>query len=366
MTAFARVAALPLLLLAAAGASAQTPPPPPLFASTCYPEYQSVFHWLDSDKTTEYSYDLRPLCGVDRFIAYPIPSDPARYWYFYFSLGGNISRQTFSCNPVWTPTYFSGGSFIQSYDNDRPAPTPPPGWPAKDPETGAPLAAPSVPCIVFAHTRPEWDLIDPANPATGGLKLSYLGLTEPASDSFNSCPYSDVYSGERPRKLTVNLLCDPAGSASDIKLVANPNTPTDPSSYYAEVDTCVYELTVSTKAACGSSGDPFDLPCASSSAAMEQQLQAGRPGTNFGYTVLGAVLLGLAQFAIARGALDVAGAALRSAGILKGGGVFGGGIGGGGGGGGGGAGAAAASLSSASATAPESAPFAAKSSYGAL
>ena len=59
---------------------------------------------------------------------------------------------------------------------------------------------------MFAHTRPEFDLIDEANPATGGLRLSYLGLTEPASDKFNACPYSDVYSGPSPRVLRINLI----------------------------------------------------------------------------------------------------------------------------------------------------------------
>ena len=337
-----------LLCLGAASAQSPTPTPPPLRASTCYPEYKSVFHYVDSTKTTEYSYDLRTLCGVDRFIAYPIPSDPSRFWYFYFAIGGNVSRQTFSCNPVWTPTYFSGGSFIQAYDTDRPAPTAPPGWPAKDPETGQPLAGPSFPCIVFAHTRPEWDLIDEANPATGGLRLSYLGLQEPKSDSFNACPFSDVYNGERPRKLTINLLCDPAGSTSDIKFVANPSFPTDPTSFYKEVDTCVYELTVSTKAACGSAGDPFS-PCSAVSAAQQQQLlQAGLPSTNFGFTVLGAVLLAVAQFAIARGAIDVASGALRRAGFLKGG-----------------SGSGVPSSSASAPTSADSTPFATKS-YGGL
>ena len=363
MAAAAAGAAAPLLLLAlAAVVSAQSPTPPPLLASTCYSEYQSVFHWLDSSKSTEYSYDLRSLCGVDRWFAYPIPNtSPSRYWGFYFALGGNISRQTFTCAPTWTPYYFSGGSFIQSYDIDRPVPTAPPGWPGKDPETGAALSGPSYPCIVFAHTRPEWDVLDATNPATGGIRLAYLGLTEPASDSFNSCPYSDVYSGERPRKLTINLLCDPAGSTSDVKYVANPATPGDPTTYFAEVDTCVYELTLSTKAACGSAGDPFDpSPCGASTAAMQQQLQAGLPGTNFGFTVLGMCLLAVAQYAIAKGALDVATTALQRAGVLKGGVGFG--RGGGGGVGGGATSSASASAPSSSA---ESAPLASKS-YGAL
>jgi hypothetical protein len=92
--------ALAALLLTLGSSSAQSPTPPPLKPSTCYPEYQSVFHFVDSTKTTEYSYDLRTLCGVDRWFAYPIPSNPSRFWNFYFAIGGNLSRQTFSCNPL--------------------------------------------------------------------------------------------------------------------------------------------------------------------------------------------------------------------------------------------------------------------------
>ena len=96
----AALSAAAMLLLSLGSSRAQSPTPPPLQASTCYPEYQSVFHFVDSTKTTEYSYDLRTLCGVDRWFAYPIPSNPSTFWNFYFAIGGNLSRQTFSCNPV--------------------------------------------------------------------------------------------------------------------------------------------------------------------------------------------------------------------------------------------------------------------------
>lgn len=304
-----------LFLAAAARAGAQpTPTAPPLYPSTCFAEYLSIFHWIDNGRTQEYSYDLRTLCGVDRFIAYPIPStSPPRYWYFFWQVGGNISRQTFSCNPYWSPTYFSGGSFVQTYDWDKPSPTiPPPNpspWPGVDPETGAALSGPSYPCIIFAHTRPEFDLIDESNPATGGLRLSYLGLSEPESDAFNQCPYSPVYAGEQPRVLRINLLCDPSGSTTDVKYAPNPAFPTDPTSFFKEVSTCTYELTVSTKAACGVSGDPYGVAVAAAA--------ANSPSKNFGFTVLGSVLTvaGYVSFLWLdhRGYLDAARARLPAA-----------------------------------------------------
>lgn len=280
-----------LLALSASVACAQTataspsPTPPPLSVSTCYPEYLTIFHWLNPSRTEEYSYDLRPLCGIDRFLAVPIPNDAAHhYWYFFFSIMGNVSRSTFSCNPVWQPTYFSGGSFIQVYSYDYPTPSPIPGQ--TDPETGAPVDNPSPPCIIFAHDRPEFDLIDEANPATGGLRLSYSGMTEPSSDAFNQCPTSPIYGdGEQPRFLRINLLCDP--SVADMRTDAT---------LFSEYAPCKYELDVSTKAACGASGDPFSLPATS------------RGATNFGFTVLGSVLtcVGYASvlFLDARGYLE--------------------------------------------------------------
>lgn len=172
-------------------------------------------------------------------------------------------------------------------------------WPAQDPETGAALTGPSQPCIIFAHTRPQWDLIDESNPATGGLRITYQGLVEPSSDAFNKCPTSPVYGGGPiPRILRINLLCDASGSSSDVKFVANPATPSDPTTFYDEIPSgsCIYELTASTKAACGTKGDPFSLPPAST------------PGANFGYTVLGSVLtVGIYSaflFVDARGYLD--------------------------------------------------------------
>lgn len=264
------------LLLACAAAQTTVSPSPTtlpivLRNSVCYKEYLSIFHWLNADRSQEYSYDLKPLCGVDRVLAVPMPNViPVRYWFFLWAIAGNVSRQTFACNPVWgggaTKTYFSSGSFIQTYDWDKPRPTPNPGQ--TDPETGLAVVT-TVPCVIFAHDRPEFDLLDENNPATGGIRLSYSGLTEPASDKNNACPTSDLYGGgESPRFLHINMFCDPKQEdLSTNKLLFN------------EIAPCVYELNVTTKYACGVAGDPY---------APIQDVAT--PGRNFGFTVLGSVL----------------------------------------------------------------------------
>ena len=185
------------------------------------------------------------------------------------------------------------------YDWAKPTPSPIPGQ--TDPETGAAVSVPSAPCIVFAHDRPEFDLIDESNPATGGIRLSYSGLTEPTTDLMNKCPPSPIYGGgESPRFLHINLLCDPR--QEDLATGAW---------LFNEVSTCVYEFNVTTKYACGIAGDPYAPPVAA----------AATPGKNFGFTVLGAVLTvgGYAAFlwADSRGYLDAVRARLPS--VLRGG-----------------------------------------------
>jgi len=80
-------------------------------------------------------------------------------------------------------------------------------------------------------------------------------------------------------------------------------------SFFKEVSTCTYELTVRTKAACGVSGDPYAVPVAA--AAIDT------PGKNFGYTVLGSVLTVAGYFSFLwldhRGYLDAARARLPAA-----------------------------------------------------
>jgi hypothetical protein len=243
---------------------------PQLLPSVCYKEYLTIFHWLNTLKSEEYSYDLGTLCGLDRQLVIPFTNDPARRnWTIFYAIGGNIS--TFRCNPRWSPTYFSGGSFIQTWDWDKSAPS----GVRTDPETNV-TGPTSRPCEILAHDRPEFDLIDETNPATGGIRLTYSALPEPAADS-NTCPFDPIFNGPGVRSLRINLLCDPLGSIYDIKTDAT---------QWSEYAACKYQLIVTTKAACGISGDPY-APTTSKQAAS---VNANNPGKNFGFTTLGSVL----------------------------------------------------------------------------
>ena len=249
---------------------------PPLLPSVCYKEYLTIFHWLNTLKSEEFSYDLGTLCGLDRQLIIPFGNDPSgRNWTIFYAIGGNIS--SFRCNPRWQ-TYFSGGSFIQTWDWDKAAPS----GTRNDPETNV-TGPTSRPCEILAHDRPEFDLIDETNPATGGIRLTYSALPEPAADS-NTCPFDPIFNGPGMRSLRINLLCDPLGSINDIK--------TDVSQW-SEYSACKYQLTVTTKAACGISGDPY-VP-----QQTQQTVNTDNPGKNFGFTTLGSVLA-VASFMIFR------------------------------------------------------------------
>lgn len=103
------------------------------------------------------------------------------------------------------------------------------------------------------------------------------------ADPFN-CPINPLTGLARERQLTINLLCDPQGSTTSIKVLGA-----------SEPSTCAYVLTATTKAACGVKGDPFDG-------------YRDNPGHSFGFVILGSVLTIATAYALtfadARGWLD--------------------------------------------------------------
>ena len=179
-------------------------------ASVCFPEYQSFFTWFSDDRSQQFSYDLRDLCttgsgtaGIDHvwWTGLCTGAGCMNNYTIFYTIGGNLTRR---CNPRWDH-YLSGGSIIQSW-GDVPSVSP-----TVDPETGATVPV-DANCEILAHTRPEFDLQDESNPATGGIALSYAALPDAVND-INSCPPDKRYGETKgPRYLTVYIDCDPYGS----------------------------------------------------------------------------------------------------------------------------------------------------------
>jgi hypothetical protein len=100
------------------------------------------------------------------------------------------------------------------------------------------------------------------------------------------CPIDSRTGYPRERSIDMILLCDPSMTMDDATPVS-----------FIEVKptglgTCQYAFTLKTGAACGVQGDPFDFQPAVTG--------AGAPASNFGFTVLGAVLLVGFQMGFAR------------------------------------------------------------------
>ena len=256
-------------------------------ASVCFPEYQSIFLWTSDDRTLEVTFDLRSLCtvssngvgGPDRSFIVPMPPPNQRFnWTVWYTFGGNNTKR---CNPTWGH-YNSGGSFIQQWDTWRPSTDPQNIWAGKfttDPETGKNVSV-DAPCEIIAHSRPDFDLIDPSNPLTGGISLSYQGLPDSVADAFNQCPKDNRWGSNLPRTVTVLMMCDPNGAVNDVTPVG-----------WIEVSPCTYQFTVKSKAGCGVQGDPIAQQIYASEQAKTQ------PATNFGFTILGGFLFFVLQVA---------------------------------------------------------------------
>ena len=252
-------------------------------AAVCFDEWQCIFHWLTPDKQTEWSFDLRPLCVANDRV-YSVTTPEGYSWQIRYAICGNIST---ACNPSWAHAV-SHGNVVQDLLT-----APPQGSTTTDPETGQ-LVPATNDCEVLGHTRPEFDLLDETNPATGGIVLKHSSLPPSSSDKYK-CPTDPRTGYPREREINIIMLCDPSLPVSELREVSFAEV--KPSS----LGTCIYNLTLRAGAACGAAGDPYDPAGGGAAAAAGcvslAAAQAGVPSTNFGYVVLGTVLCVAAQAA---------------------------------------------------------------------
>lgn len=253
---------------------------PALAASQCLDEYRCIFHWLGNGR--EYSYDLRPLCRsqYDGMYTY---YDAANTRNYTFNICGNITQ---SCSPSWTVSA-SHGVAMQSWGST-------PGcneYTCEDADNGYQTTCCTAPCAILAHTIPAYGLLDPANPATGGLLLTHDGMA-PIEFEPDACPPDPKTLYPRPRQFNIALKCD-LGVARNQLFVDS----------IVQAPECTFTLNARSGASCGTEGDPYDL--------LSRQTNGGLLSdstTEFGYTVLGAFLLVVGQFGLAfadkRGYLD--------------------------------------------------------------
>ena len=252
--------------------------PAPVLSAVCLDEWMCIFHWLDPAKQTEVSFDLRPLCGAaDRVMQVTTPE--GYKWQVRYVICGNTST---ACNPSWQHSA-SHGNVIQDL-----LVAPSPGARVLDPDSGQMVDA-TADCEVLGHTRPEFDLLDETNPMTGGIVLKHSSLPPTEFDKY-ICPTDSRTGYPRERQVNINILCDTTLTSSQIVEVSFIEV--KPTS----LGTCIYALTLRSGAGCGVAGDPYDPAVPPAQAAADGYValsvaQAGLPGTNFGYVLLGVFLV---------------------------------------------------------------------------
>lgn len=128
-------------------------------------------------------------------------------------------------------------------------------------------------CEVAALEAFTFDVVDQSNPGTGGVKLIHSGYPSTPNDQI-PCP-AQASGLIELRQFILTLQCDPKGRLDDMTIV----------SYDESYPYCTFRVTAKTKAACGL----LDVPQSSNSAASTAGMVG--PGGQFGYTILGALLV---------------------------------------------------------------------------
>lgn len=176
-----------------------------------------------SSAVQEYSWDFRPLCGQDR--NWTITTAQGYVWSIIYTVCGNTS---YRCNPRWS--HVSAGGVVHQTWGQHPD-----ECIATDPETGKVVPC-TQDCEVLGHTRPEFDLVDESNPATGGVILRHSGLV-PTSRDPNGCATNPLTGYPRERSMDMILQCDQSMSRNAIR----------PVSFVEPVPgNCYYQFTLAT------------------------------------------------------------------------------------------------------------------------
>jgi hypothetical protein len=94
-------------------------------------------------------------------------------------------------------------------------------------------------CAVPAWSTPVWGLLDPTNGATGGVSLTFQG-TDVLADDPRQCPSDPVSGAVQPMQWELQIACDAAVPASQLKVATA-----------SEAAPCVFVVEASSAAACG-------------------------------------------------------------------------------------------------------------------
>lgn len=128
----------------------------------CFEKYQCIFH--HNVGSQEYSWDMHQLCRGPGNEYSVLTASNQTVW---FNICGNTSQ---ICAPKYT-LYDSHGVAVQYFDA---APSPCDNT-CKDWDTGAQTCCTGN-CAVLGTEFFQFSLIDPNNPATGGVQFQHVGM----------------------------------------------------------------------------------------------------------------------------------------------------------------------------------------------
>ena len=256
--------------------------PVSLAQGLCYPDYECAWSTYAVDGAL-YEFDFSHLCSS---YGDTVASDPPGYTYS-FNLCGTSPKY---CLPKGNAQTFSRGTMIQFQEPSTPAPEdcvrggaaardgvalrhlsppfftpplPPPSFlqaddrispgntsscDCTDPYDNSTRVC-TAPCEVLGVGLPVWSLLDPTNPATGGVQLTYTGLSE----GLYACPTDPATGRPFLRTITYSIACDPSVGTDEFE--------TD--GVTEEGSNCQYKLAVRTGAACGCAPDCVGKTCGS-------------------------------------------------------------------------------------------------------
>lgn len=187
-----------ILAVAAAAAAAQN-------ITICDPDYDCKWTHVDSGGTL-YEYNFLKLCSQH---GYEVSDTNGHN--FFFNICGNTPRH---CLPSTYLSRYAYGAAIQFYGAV-------PSCNLTAPECYNPLLKQPACCTQNCHVlgvgTPVWSLVDPLNPATGGVKLNHKSVPSTVGDP-DQCPYNPKTLAPYERQITMQLNCDAALPANVIEI----------------------------------------------------------------------------------------------------------------------------------------------------
>lgn len=76
--------------------------------------------------------------------------------------------------------------------------------------------------VIGQTTSVAWSLLDPTNPSTGGVSLTFAGVPASADDPF-WCPFNSTSGTQNERIATYNIKCDASVSPATLDVRCSPN-----------------------------------------------------------------------------------------------------------------------------------------------